>query len=154
MQVLPAAWQRHVSLAHEPPFADAHQQQADASDPLANARAPPRAEEARKAAPLAEYHMASPAAAGATVLQLVSQSGLQVGDLLLIEQGTIHEELVQVVGFGSVILGVPLRHAHAAGAPVEVASADLPGTPTQTANMCGESARHLPATRNIPSQGG
>ena len=135
MKVLPAAWQHQVPEAFEAQFADGQQHRADASDPLANAQGPPRktllAEGERQAAPLAEYHLAAPAVAGATVLQLVSQSGLQIGDFLLIEQGTIHEELVLVVGFGSVILGVPLRHTHAAGAPVVLSRSYQPGTPSR-----------------------
>ena len=80
--------------------------------------------------------------------------GSKLATFLLIEQGTIHEELVLVVGFGSVILGVPLRHTHAAGAPVVLARSYQPGTPIQAAHMRGEAARHLPAKKNIPSQGG
>ena len=62
MRVLPAAWQHHVQITHELPFADEQQQCADAS-PLANARAPPwmshnEAEGERQAAPLAVYHLA------------------------------------------------------------------------------------------------
>ena len=84
----------------------------------------------------------------------MSQAGLQIGDLLFIEQGTIREELVQVVGYGSIILGVPLRHTHAAGAPVVLARSYQPGTPIQAAHMRGEAQRHRPAGKAIPSQGG
>ena len=111
------------------------------------------AEAGWKAAPITEYHLASPAAAGATVLQLASQSGLQVDDLLLIERGTIHEELVQLVSLSDVC--VPERQAEsdaAAEAPVVLASAYSPGTPSQTANECGEASGHFHATRNTPSQ--
>ena len=70
MQVLPAAWRHHVPVGHEMPFAAGQQQ--DAEGPHALNRAPPRPEEARKAAPLAEYHLASPAAEGSQILKLVS----------------------------------------------------------------------------------
>ena len=67
MQVLPAAWRHHVPVGHEMPFASGPE---DAQRPDALNRAPP----ARKAAPLAEYTLASSAAAGSTILQLVTQS--------------------------------------------------------------------------------
>ena len=153
MQVLPAAWRHHVPVGHEMPFAAGPQQQ-DAEGPHALNRAPPRPEEARRAAPLAEYHLASPAAEGSTILQLVSQSGLQVGDHLLIAPGPLQQELVQVVSFGSVIIGVPLRHSHAAGTPITLAVPYQTGTPAQAAFMRGEAARHAPPRRQVPSQGG
>ena len=152
MQVLPAAWRHHVPVGHEMPFATGPQ--SDAERPDALNRAPPRPEEARKAAPLAEYHLASPAAAGSKILQFVTQQGLEVGDHLLIAPGTLQQELVQVVSFGSVIIGVPLRHSHAAGTPITLAVPYQTGTPAQAAFMRGEAARHAPPRRQIPSQGG
>ena len=76
--------------------------------------------------PLAQYHLAVPAPAGSQVLQLVSQAGLQIGDLLLIEQGTLREELMQVSGFGSILLGAPLRFDQAVGSQVVIARAYQP----------------------------
>ena len=142
MQVLPAAWRHHVPVGHEMPFATGPQ--SDAERPDALNRAPPRPEEARKAAPLAEYNLASTAAAGSTILQLVTQTGLNIGDLLMIAPGTQQQELVQIVGFGSVILGVPLRHSRAPGTPVVLAFPYATGTPAQAAFMRGEAARHAP----------
>ena len=55
-------------------------------------------------------------------LQTKSQQGLIVGDLLVIEPATKFEEIVQIAGFGSVILGVPSRFLHRAGAMLQVAS--------------------------------
>ena len=120
MHVLPAAWRHHVPVGHEMPFAGGPQQQV-AEVLQANISADPRPGEARGAAHLAEYHLASTAAAGATVPLLVSRHGLQCGDILAIAQGTLYEELVQVIGFvggSSVTIGVPLRHTHAAGTPM------------------------------------
>ena len=59
-----------------------------------------------------------------------------------------------MVGYGSIILGVPLRHTHAAGAQVVLARSYQPGTPIQNAHMRGEAQRHRPAGKAIPSQGG
>ncbi len=135
MKVLPDAWRHRVPDAFEAQFAG-EEPPADAQRPT---RKTPLAEGGPQAhaAPLAEYHLAVSAPAGSTVLQLVSQAGLQIGDMLLIEQGTIREELVQVVGYGSIILGVPLRHTHAAGAPVVLARSYQPGTPIQAAHLRG-----------------
>ena len=104
--------------------------------------------------PLAEYHLAVPAPASSQVLQLVSQAGLQVGDLLLIEQGTLREELMQISGFGSIVLGAPLRHDHAAGSQVVIARAYQPGTPMQQQQIRNEVQRHHHQRRAIASHGG
>ena len=53
----------------------------------------------------------------------------------MIAPGTQQQELVQIVGFGSVILGVPLRHTHALGTPVVLAVTYATGTPAQAAFM-------------------
>ena len=105
-------------------------------------------------APLAEYHLAVPAPAGSQVLQLVSQAGFQIGDLLLIEQGNLRQEHMQISGFGSIVLGVPLRLDHAAGSQVVLARSYQPGTPTQHAHLRNEAQRRRPARRAIASQGG
>ena len=69
LQVLPpAAWRRHVPDMHEPPFAFEPESGAQRPDALPNALP------VHKAAPLAEYTLSSPAPAGSTILQLVSQS--------------------------------------------------------------------------------
>ena len=100
MRVVPAAWQHQVPHVFETPFSGGHhaqQQQPQQQDD----RVPVNIQS--HVAPLAEYHLAVPAPAGSQVLQLVSQAGLQIGDLLLIEQGTLREELMQISGFGSIV---------------------------------------------------
>ena len=99
MKVLPAAWQHQVPQAFEAPFSGGQAQHPRGA--AEDDKVPVNIQS--HAAPLAEYHLAVPAPAGSTVLQLVSQAGLQIGDLLLIEQGTIREEFGQVVGFGSIV---------------------------------------------------
>ena len=100
IQVLPtAAWRHHVPQGHEVPFASGHDfglnapRQEDAPRPAETPIPLP----IRKAAPLAEYTLSSPAPAGSIVLQLVSQSGLEIGDMLLIAPGTNQQEMVQIV---------------------------------------------------------
>ena len=85
MDVLPRLWQHQVGHHAEPPFEgpvnlDQQQQrlQHDTSDRLLAARLEPVVPR------LAEYHLASPAPAGSTILQLVSQAGLVIGDILII----------------------------------------------------------------------
>ncbi len=150
VQVLPpAAWRQHAPNMHEPQFAFASGFE-DAQGPDALHAALP----VQKAARLAEYALSSPAPAGSTILQLVSQSGLEIGDLLYVAPGTQQQELVQIVGFGSVILGVPLRHTHALGTQVVLAQAYATGTPAQASFMRGEAARHAPPRRHVLSHGG
>ncbi len=108
----------------------------------------------RPGACLPKYHLAIPAPAGTTVLNLMSMCGLQIGDALIIDAGTMYQEFIQVAGFGSLILSVPTRYAHVAGAPIAMAMTYQPGTPAQAQFVRNEAARHLPAKRNIPSQGG
>ena len=85
MNVLPAAWQHQVGHSSEQPFAgpsglNQHelQPQQDANINLLRATV-------NQVQPLSEYHLAVLAPAGSQVLQLVSQAGLKIGDLLLIE---------------------------------------------------------------------
>ena len=157
IQVLPnAAWRLHVPQGHEVPFASGHglglnaPRQEDAPRPAETPIPLP----IRKAAPLAEYTLSSPAPAGSIVLQLVSQSGLEIGDMLLIAPGTNQQEMVQIVAFGSVILGVPLRFTHALGTPVVLAHTYATGTPAQATFIRNEAARHMPPRRHIQSHGG
>ena len=98
----------------------------DAQPHAKNPNPPPN----RKAAPLAEYTLQATAHAGSNILQLVSQTGLELGDLLIIASGTQQQEVAQIVGFGSVILGVPLRFTHAPGTPVIVAQTFPLATPS------------------------
>ena len=64
---------------------------------------------------LEQYELGEPVQAGDSILRLSSESGLRAGDLLVISPGTATEEVVQIAFFGSVHLGFPTRHAHAAG---------------------------------------
>ena len=88
------------------------------------------------------------------MLQLISQTGLEVGDMLLIAPGTNQQEMVQIVAFGSVILGVPLRFTHALGTPVVLAHTYATGTPQQATFIRNEAARHVPPRQRIESHGG
>ncbi len=75
IQVLPgAAWRMHVPDVHESPFASG-------PEVAPRPEALPSALPARKAAPLAEHTLSGPLPAGSTILQLVSQTGLEIGDL-------------------------------------------------------------------------
>ena len=69
------------------------------------------------------YELGDAVHEGATQLTLKDESGLRAGDLLVLEPGTAQEEIVQIAYFGSVHLGFPTRHAHAAGAIVHRADA-------------------------------
>ena len=72
----------------------------------------------------------------------------------MIAPGTQQQEVVQIVGFGSVILGVPLRHTHALGTPVVLAHTYATGTPAQASFIRNEAARHMPPRRHVQSHGG
>ena len=153
MNVLPAFWQHQVGHHAEQPFAgpvnlDQQQKppQQDTNDRLPAARLSgvPR---------LAEYHIAVPAPAGSRILQLVSQAGLEIGDFLMIEPGPIQQEMNMVVGFGSIILGAPLRHDHSRGAQITfVAPQHQPATAEQRQVIRNEARRHH-QPRGFASQG-
>ena len=103
---------------------------------------------------LAEYHLAAPAPAGSRILQLVSQAGLKEGDFLLIEPGTMQQEMNMVVGFGSIILGAPLRYDHARGAQIMFAAPQYqPATAEQRQVIRNEASRHQQRAHAIASQG-
>ena len=74
--------------------------------------------------------------------------------MLLIAPGTSQQEMVQIAGFGSVTLGVPLRYMHAPGTPVVLAHPYATGTPQQAAFIRNEAARHVPQRQRIESHGG
>ena len=104
MNVLPPSWQHQVGHHAEQRFAgpvnlDQQQQspQHDTNDRLPAARLSvvPR---------LAEYHLAVPAPAGSRVLQLVSQAGLEIGDFLMLEPGTMQQEMHMVVALSLALL--------------------------------------------------
>ena len=67
---------------------------------------------------LEAYKLASDCRPGARSLQLEADFGLAVGDLLLLGPGTDTEELIQIIGFGSIHFAVPTQHFHAAGTQV------------------------------------
>ena len=69
------------------------------------------------------YALSHEVQAGATMLQLANESGLRAGDLLVLSPGTATEEIVLIAFFGSVHLGFPTRHPHAAGVLVHRADA-------------------------------
>ena len=144
MNVLPASWQHQVGHHAEQPFAgsvnlDQQQQQPpqhDTNDRSSAARLSfvPR---------LAEYHLAVPAPAASRILQLVSQAGLEFGDFLMLEPGTMQQEMNMVVDFGSIILGAPLRHDHARGAQIMFAAPQhQPATAEQRQVIRNEARRH------------
>ena len=72
----------------------------------------------------------------------------------MIAPGTQQQEVVQIVAFGSVILGVPLCFAHALGTPVVLAHTYATGTPAQATFIRNAAARHMPPPRHIQSHGG
>ena len=123
MNVLPASWQHQVGHSTEQPFAGpvGLNQQQQQPPPL-DANNQLLAERLSDVPRLAEYHLAAPAPAGSRILQLVSQAGLKEGDFLFIEPGTMQQEANMVVGFGSIILGAPLRYNHARGSQVMFAA--------------------------------
>ncbi len=55
--------------------------------------------------------------------------------------------------FGSIVLGAPLRHDHAAGSQVVIALAYQPGTAVQQQAIRNEAGRHHHRTRAIASHG-
>ena len=67
------------------------------------------------------------ALAGSNRLEVTTVEGLAVGDLILINGGQPNQEVVQILGFGSIIT-TPLRFNHALGEPIT----RLGPAPTQT----------------------
>ena len=154
MTVLPPSWQHQVGHHAEQPFAgpvnldqQLQPQPLDTDDRLLAARL-------SGVVRLAEYHLAAPAPAGSHILQLVSQAGLEIGDFLMIEPGTMQQEMNMVVDFGSIILGAPLRNDHARGAQIMFAAPQhQPATAEQRQVIRNEARRHHQRAHAIASQG-
>jgi hypothetical protein len=69
--------------------------------------------------------------AGTVRLEVASNEGFAIGDLIRISDGT-HSETGVVVGFGSIIVHDPLANAYGSGATIDVVGHTTP-TPTSTA---------------------
>ena len=139
---LPAAWQHQVGHSSEQPFAGPIGLNQQQQPPRKDANINLLRATVSNVQPLSEYHLAVPAPAGSQVLHLVSYAGLQAGDILLIEQGTLHQEMRCVCGFGSIVLAAPLRHDHPIGSQVLIARAYQTGTPVQHQAIRHEAGRH------------
>merc|ERR1719487_1150409 len=57
-------------------------------------------------------------AAGSMVLMVQSQMGFMLGRQIIVDEGTMQQEVLGIANFGSIILTAPLRFAHKAGASV------------------------------------
>ena len=67
---------------------------------------------------LAKYTLTVDIARGTQSAELKDDSGLKVDDNLMLSAGTDREEVVQIIGFGSVHFGRPTQHMHHAGSTV------------------------------------
>jgi len=72
---------------------------------------------------------------------VADQAGFSVGDFVTLDPSTKIEEVVQIVGFGSLILKNKLQHGHAAGAVIKK---NLPVTISTTPMPVDNSNKKLP----------
>lgn len=80
--------------------------------------------------------------AGTVRLEVPSNDGFAIGDLIRISDGT-HSEIGTIVGFGSIILQNPLTNSYEAGSTIDVVGHTTP-TPTPTPTVA-------PSGTNVPS---
>merc|ERR1719326_429261 len=83
----------------------------------------------------AETSLLSAVAIGSTVLPVEEKKHFVLGRKVVIDPGTVVQEVNEIASFGSIILKYPLQHPHGSGANIVMPAPGSPLPPMPTTTM-------------------